>query len=464
MLLVYANYFETSEKLPPGAQKPEPIMGCQAADITAITWKQAGEIKFRLEIASGSSRIVVPHEMAADANEADGIARHFAELRYEMVVAENATDTAGYGIDENSPTVLVEAGNRSWELYLGSKTEIAGSYYLAKKDDKRVFMTPGYIRGDFYKNVEELRDRRWFSEDFGQIRQLSIKMPQSSVELRLGDSYSEWFIDQPASFSADGVAVAELIERLRNLRISNFVTDAPEENADYGFAQPGLVISVTNRDGRTFALEAGETAGPEVYVRRVGERTVHASLNSALNELKRGMNDLRDKYLALPLHDNISEITVADASGSITIERREKRWLIGDQLVSDADIKAFLGSLGKSRIFSFGPLEKLAEHGLQNKDACRYIDIKEPDNRLTLWMGTKQGMNLSIMNSNELMLISAEAEDAFKLLVHRIRREQEARFSTSAQPESAASASNTASSPPLETGTSSDVATGVESP
>ncbi|OGK10998.1 MAG: hypothetical protein A2W80_01285 [Candidatus Riflebacteria bacterium GWC2_50_8] len=424
-LLVYANYFETSDILQPGAQKPEPILGCSAGEITAITWKRPGDESIKLVIASESSKLVLPGELASDKNEADGLLRHFAELKYEMVVAENASDTSGYGIDSDSPTVIIEAGNRSWEIYLGSKSEIGGSYYLAKKDDPRVFIVPGYIRGDFAKSLDDLRDRRWFAEDFGQVDRINITTPESAVELRLGESFSEWFVDQPASYSADGVAVAEIIERLRNLKISRFVDDNPAENEDYGFADPGLVITLSNREGRVFSLETGETAGTETYVRRPGIKPIHASLNSELNELKRNANDLREKYLVMPRHDHISELTVADASASITIERKENQWLIGDQVVADADIKAFLSALGQSRIFSFGKLEKLEEHGLHVKEKCRYIDIKDPDQPLTLWLGVKQGINLSVMDRKELMLISAEVDDALKLLMRRIRSEQQ---------------------------------------
>lgn len=427
ILLVYANFYETGEILAPGAQKPEPIMGCAASEITSIAWKAADEIQFKLSIASESAQIVIPQTLPADSNEAAGLARHFAELKYEMVVAENATDSSIYGIDSDSPTVVVEAGKRSWELHLGNKSEIAGSYYLARKDDPRVFMVPGYIRGDFAKTVDDLRDRRWFAEDFGQITAVTIAMPESTVELRLGDSYSEWFIDSPASYSADGVAVAELIERLRNLRVSNFIADQPDPAIDYGFASPSLMVSVRNRFGETFAIEVGETAGPESYVRKTGQVAVHASLNSVLDELKRTVDDLRDKYLAIPSHDSITEITVADASASITIERKDKRWLIGDQIVADGDIKVFLGSLAKARIFSFGPLKKLEEHGLQDKEQCGYIDIKEADNRFTLWMGTRQGVNLSVMTKDELILMSSEAEDALELLMHRISSVQKER-------------------------------------
>ena len=426
LLLVYANYYETSDILPPGAQKPEPILGCSASEITSITWKRADDESIKLVIASESSKLVLPGELASDKSEADGLVRHFAELRYEMVVAENATDTAGYGIDSDSPTVIIEAGNRSWELYLGSKIEIGGSVYLAKKDDPRVFMVPGYIRGGFAKTLDDLRDRRWFAEGFGQINRISIVTPESAVELRLGESFSEWFIDQPASYSADGVAVAEFVERLRNLRISRFVDDNPAETDDYGFAAPGLVITLGNSEGRVFALETGEISGSESYARRPGTTPIHASLNSDLNELKRNANDLREKYLAMPRHDSISELTITDASASITIERKQEKWLIGDLVVADADIKSFLSALGQSRIFSFGKLEKLEEHGLHVKEKCRLIDIKDPEQPLTLWLGVKQGMNLSVMNRKEIMLISAEVDDALKLFMHRINQGQQA--------------------------------------
>ena len=424
ILLVYANYFEVDVILPPGAQKPEPIIGCTAAEITAITWKRGEDGDIKIAMASDSSRIVAPAEYVSDKNEVESLRRHFAELKYEMVVAENATDTAGYGIDIDSPAVVIEAGNRTAEIYLGKKTEIGGSYYLAKKDDARVFMVPGYIRGDFYKTLDDLRDHRWFGEDLGQIARISITTPESAVELRLGDSFSEWYIDQPASYSADGVAVAEIIERLRNLRISRFVDDEPAGDDDYGFASPGLVLRATNSAGREFAIETGEIAGTETYVRRTGKPSIHAALNSDLNELKRNVNDFRDKYLLLPHVASMTEITVADASATIVIEHREGKWLIGDQVVADADVKAFASSLGQARIFSYGKLEKLEEHGLNVKDLCRYIDIRDSDNRVTPWLGTRQGMNLSAMDRNDLMLISAEVDDALQLFMHRIRKDR----------------------------------------
>ncbi|MBU1108392.1 MAG: DUF4340 domain-containing protein [Candidatus Riflebacteria bacterium] len=424
ILLIYANYFEVDVIIPPGAQKPELIIGCTAAEITSITWKRGPENDIKLVIASDSSRLVAPDNYICDKNEVEGLCKHFAGLRYEMVVAVTATDTAGYGIDSNSPAVVIEVGSRSSELYLGRKTEIGGSYYLAKKDDSRVFMVPGYIHGDFNKTLDDLRERRWFSEDLGQINRISITTPEAAVELRLGDSFSEWYIDQPASYSADGVAVAEIIERMRNLRISRFVDDEPAEDDDYGFASAGLVLHASNRAGVEFAIETGEILGVETFVRKIGKPAIHAMLNSDLNELKRNVNDLRDKYLMVPRVASITEMTVADASASITIERKEDKWLIGDQVVADADVKAFVRSLVQARIVSYGNLEKLDEHGLNDKNNCRYVEIKAPERCLLLWIGTRQGVNLSVMDAHELMIINVELDDALQLLMGRIRKDR----------------------------------------
>ncbi len=56
-------------------------------------------------------------------------------------------------------------------------------------------------------------------------------------------------------------------------------------------------------------------------------------------------------------------------------------------------------------------------------------------------------MNLSVMSRTELMLISAEAEDALKMLMYRIRRDQEARLVTTTESPQAASTTSDSATP-----------------
>lgn len=458
ILMVYANYYETEEILPPGVQKPLPILGCSDKDITAITWKTDPAGDLRVEFNASGSRIVAPAEYRSDKNETDGLLRHFAELKSELIIAENATDTSGYALTASAPTVVIETASQSIQLVLGSKTEVGGSYYLMKKGDPRVFMVPGYIRGAFDKKLADLRDRQFFVDDFGQVTSISYQSAQGDIELRLSDSLTDWRIESPASFPADGVAVAELIQRMRNIRVSRFVEDNPTDAPGYGFASPSLKITATSKDGRVFVLEAGEMSGTDTYVRTAGSQAIHAAATVSVNELRLTVNDLREKHLAVPAIDDLKELTVTDASGSVTIEKKDGSWLVGVQKIAETDLKDFINGLGRSRVNSFGKLEKLEEYGLQSKEKCRQIELVTEKDRTVFWLGKRQGANLSMMTSQELIDISAEVDDAFGEFMNRLRQPPEATKSVVTETAPASGAENL-SEPVME-----ELNTGEEKP
>ncbi len=425
MLLVYANYFETEEKLPPGVQKPVPILGCTDKDIISLTWKNTAEAELKVQYGKEGSRIISPADYPADQGEAEGLLKHFSELRSELIIAENATDTAPYGIDASSPVVLVETATQTVQLTLGSKTEVGGSYYLVRQGDPRVFMVPGYIKGSFAKSLADLRDKRLFSEDFGQASRIVIEDAAGKVELRQNESLSGWEIVAPASYTADGVAVAQMLENLRNLKVSRFVEDKPEDAAGYGFAPYRARILVGNRDNREFAIETGEMSGVDTYVRVMGSEAVHAVLTSELHGVLVDLNGLREKHLDIPALDGLKEMTVADASGSITIERKESGWMVGVQKIAESDVKDFVNSLGRTRVNSFAKPEKLEEYGLKDAEKARSIELAGDRGKLKILVGARKGASLSLLMHDELIDINAEADDAFNQFMNRLRRPPE---------------------------------------
>ena len=425
LLLVYANYFEIEEKLPPGVQKPVPILGCSDQDIVSLTWKNGAEAELKVKYSKEGSRISSPADYPADQGEAEGLLKHFSELKSELIIAENATDTASYGITASSPVVLVETATQTVQLALGAKTEVGGSYYLVRQGDPRVFMVPGYIKGSFAKSLADLRDKRLFSEDFGQVSRIAVEDAEGRVELRQNESLSGWEIVAPASYSADGVAVAQLLENLRNLKVSRFVEDKPEDAAGYGFAPYRAKILVANRDNREFAIETGEMSGVDTYVRVSGSEPVHAVLTSELHGVLVDLNGLREKHLDIPALESLKEIKVADASGSITLERKESGWMVGAQKIADSDVKDFVNSLGRTRVNSFAEPENLEEYGLKDAEKARSIELVSDSEKLKILVGARKGASLSLLVHDELIDINAEADDAFGEFMHRLRRPPE---------------------------------------
>ena len=425
LLLVYANYFEVEEKLPPGVQKPVPIIGCTDKDIVSLTWKNGGEAELKVKYGKEGSRIISPADYPADQGEAEGLLKHFSELKSELIIAGNATDTAPYGINASSPVVLVETATQTVQLLLGSKTEVGGSYYLVRQGDPRVFMVPGYIKGSFAKSLADLRDKRLFTEEFGQVSRIVIEDAEGKVELRQNESLSGWEIVAPAPYTADGVAVAQLLENLRNLKISRFVEDKPEDAAGYGFSPYRARILVANSYNREFAIETGEMSGVETYVRVAGSEPVNAVLTGELHGVMVDLNGLREKHLDIPSLDSLKEMTVADASGSITLERKESGWLVGARKIADSDVKDFVGSLGRTRVNSFASPENLEEYGLKDAGKTGNIELVSNNGKVKILVGDRKGASLSLLMHDELIDINAEADDAFRLFMHRLRRSPE---------------------------------------
>ncbi len=425
ILLVYANYYEIDEILPPGVQKPLSILNCSSSDIVALNWRPGSEDELKVVFNASGSRIIAPGEFRTDGSEAEGLLKHFSELRAELVIAENATDTTVYGIDADSPVVTVETSTQSTQLSLGSKTQVGGSFYLVKKGDSRVFMVPGYISGSFAKTLDDLRDRQFFNEDFGQVVTIKLIADGKVIELKQSESLTEWRIEAPVSLPADGVAVAQMLQNLRNLRVSRFVEDHPTDADGYGFKSPNLKIVATNKDGREFFAEIGEMSGVDTYVRTGGSEAIHAAKTSSINDLRLNLNDLREKHLAVPLMEDATEVTVADASGAITLEKKENGWMVGVEKIAEADVRDFFNSLGRSRVNSFQPQENLDEYGLKDREKCRTVELKGKTAKLMLWLGNRKGASLSLLTENELVDISAELDDAFITFMGRLRRPPE---------------------------------------
>lgn len=420
LLLVYANYYETDEIPEPGMQKPQKLVDIDPDKIETLTWKTGDKETLKLQREDGKFKVVVPGSYDVEKDEVDGIIRHFAELKSEMLVAENASDTAAFGITERSPFVAISGAGKSFDLLLGAKSPVGGSYYVAYKDQAKVFMVPGYIRGDFYKTADNVRNRSAFPEKFGNIKQIKLVANGSKLLVQKRDAI-EWYIEKPTAISANAEAVVGLIQALQNLRISRFVDETPENLAPWGFASPTFSISMTNEAGKVFYLETGEVAGTETYYRTGPDAPIHAILNTDLQNLQKTFNDLRTKLLPEVNYSQLEALRLKDASGTIELSRKADKWLFAGQIMPDADVKAFVDAYENARVDLFLGPDKMNENGLSQPSECPSFEIAAAEGTNLFILGTVEGANLSLLHENEILVVNAELNNAFKTLIARIR-------------------------------------------
>lgn len=420
ILLVYANYYEVEVVLEPGREKPQRLIEADAEMIDSLTWKSGEKDTLKLEKSGKGFKISLPGNYEVDNEEVAGILSHFAELKSEMVVAKNATDTAAFGITDQSPRVVITSANKSWDLLLGSKSPVGGSNYLAFKDKASVYMVPGYIRGDFYKSVDNVRNRTLFPENFGNVVQIEIAEEGSAINLEKKEAI-EWFIEEPVKLSAEAETVVRMIQLVQNLKISRFVEDDNLKAKEYGFASQGLRISLTNASGKTFKLDAGEVAGTETYVSVKGQPAIHAILNSDVQGFLMSVNDLRSKSLVEIEKAKLESIVLKDASGTVELVKTEGKWKFANKIIADNIIKAFRNDYSNVKIREFVSLDQEDSHGFKDLEKCGSFEFKGKDFSHKYLLGTVQGINLSLLKDDEIFVVTAELANSFKDFAQRVR-------------------------------------------
>lgn len=426
ILLVYANYYEVDEVMPPGMQKPREILKLAPDKIDAISWESNGKIQLKLTKKEGKFEIVEPGKFAVETAEIEGIIRHFTELKSELVVVENATDTASFALNENSPQVKIQAGNEIRELKLGAKSPVGGSFYLAVAGDPAVYLVPGYIRGDFYKSIHDLRRRDIFTRSLDNVDRIELGSGAEKIVLNKRDAI-EWYLDEPVNLEADAEVIAGMIQAFQNLRISRFVEDEPKKPEDWGFASPSYRIALRNSSGEIFAIETGEYAGTETYYRQEGKPAIHAILNTDLEKLKKSVNELRTKILPELEPAKLRKISLIEKGKEVVLVKKDKDWEMNGKMVESSLLDRFLGFYDQARVSMFiaSDSEQLKKNGFAAPENCDSFSLVYDDAEQKFVFGTVQGVNLSILHANEILVVKSELQTAFKELLQNLLESQE---------------------------------------
>lgn len=422
LLIIYANEYETEEILSPGEQKSVSILGYKDSELKSLSFGKGREYTLKVEFKGSESKIVSPASYKCDNAEAFGIARHFTELESEHSFTENATDTTVFGINADSPCVKIETASGVAELILGDKVAVGNSLYLKKMGDEAIYIVPAHIKGSFGKTLTDLRDRALYSEDFGNVNEISYTLASESLLLVQNAANGEWLISG-TEYSADHVTVANLINNMRNLRISNFEDGKNINEPKYGLETPHIRIVMKNESGKSYQLKAGSLQGTDTYVSSDDSETplVQTVNTMKVNELMLSLSNFREKSLSLYSISEITEIEVADATGSVKIVKSGSNWLNREAKVNESEVKSLINSFARSNVSDFLPKEDLAEYGLADKEKCSRLVLKSGDKTKTYWFGTNTGLAFFIMDEKEVIRLDSEPAANFNRFIHKLR-------------------------------------------
>jgi hypothetical protein len=258
--------------------------GVEVEQIGLITLATKDGKQVRLERVEGDWKMLAPLTFPADHATAESLASTLATLQHEATIDDPAPP-AEYGL-EDPPKVRFRAGERDYELKVGSRSPVGGNTYVATADAKPVHAVASYRVASLERSLDDLRDKRVMRFEREAVVELRVRWKDGAVRLVRDDQDPEvWRLAEPLAAAADGRAVSKALSDLEFVRASGF-EDAPAAGVRRALERPELSVEIVTRaDGQEgvarLALAAAEA----------GKRYAHGNASDAVYQLPAGALD-----------------------------------------------------------------------------------------------------------------------------------------------------------------------------
>ncbi len=266
---------------------------------------------------------------------------------------------------------------------------------------------------------------------FDKLDTISLTNGGKVLQLQRDASAGLWrIVIPPIQARADNARLDELVGRLRNARVTSFITDDPNADLDsLGLQTPGFQLGLGQATNTVVLLNFGNspTNDPsQIYVQRAGQPTVVTVSKDLLTPWQASVSDFRDPHLV----DALDSVEGVGARGEDTfslVRQGTNSWRVLPLNVP-ADpvlVKGFLATLGSMRIVDYTKdavtPPDLPPYGLANPSRIYFLtnsSVATTNPLVTeLDFGTNRDNKIYVRRPDESSIYAVGADDYVRLPV-----------------------------------------------
>jgi hypothetical protein len=341
--------------------------------------------------------ITRPLNAPADAQKANELVRNLSYLRVQQFVSENPADIHTHHLDDPQTEITVWTGaaetGKTLLLSAPSDPDLTVVYAKLKGADS-IFTLPAHETAKFAFSVNDLRDRRVLVFSQPNVNGIEITRGADKIILaRDHDGPDRWKITAPVAVAADEIRVNNLLNRLDELRVKEFVADVVTDLDQYGLATPAASVTLLDRDNTVIAqLMIGAVHSDQTMrlVKRASEPFVYGVEAALMEWLPNNHLHLRTRQLADITRQQFTRFKLQTPDATVALEKTaDAKWrmLQPEQGVLDHDnLDAMLQVLAGLRAVEFvrEGLDDLEQYGLDAPQFTATAWVGEVPYSLTL--------------------------------------------------------------------------------
>ncbi len=354
-----------------------------------------------------------PRTLEADEGELESLAGKAAEVKFQSILEESATDFAKFGLEQARSGFKISTGDgKEYELFFGDKNPSGNSAYARASGRNEIFLVPSSASDTFDKKLDDLRNRSILRIEQSEVQTLTIKNQKGDIHL-VKDEADRWWIEGKNRIAADSPGIRGILNALSMGTIPEFFDEDPGDYTNAALDKPLIDVSLTyGKDKALKNLRIGSTkagmrkkgtAGKPTGSGTASQDTLYLAEDASrpefffvkqdlVDKLDQSVNDLRDKALASFQRWDVDSILLENSSGHFTFTKESGEWFFGDEK-KKADFDAVNGILDA--------LESDALELIDNPSALSTYGLDKPVVRVILNKEDKVVADCSLGKSTE---------------------------------------------------------------
>jgi hypothetical protein len=356
-IFVFQHWFRPTANVP-GAI----FSGLQPQSVTSVQVIPSGAVEICADRTHNSWLLSKPVSYPAQTAAIETLLAALQKLAPAKISAaelrEHKNYEAEFGLDNPQTSLVIESGDRKWQLHVGNKTAPGDQVYL------RVVGTDGAFVADadwlrlIPRTAADWRSTALVDAGENNFDSIILTNGPKVVQMQRDATNHLWHIVYPLHARADNELITSALQHLQGAGVTQFITDDPKADlSSFGLQPADLDLWLGSGTNFSAAIHAGKnpTNDPSrVFVKREGWNSVATTAGETLSPWHGPVNNFRDPYL-FEMTAPAAEIEV-HGENSFTLQRQGTNgWKIaGEKFPADeASVQQFIETLRSLRVADF---------------------------------------------------------------------------------------------------------------
>ena len=328
VILVPEGILSDAQKAP-SDYRDKTLLAFERKDVKTVEVRSpAGQVVAAAGLKGADEwQLTAPLASAADRDAVSTLLEKLRAAKIKEFVTDTPKSLAEYGLDRPARITLgvgEEASRTTRTLRFGKAMPDKKAVYVQREGEAGILLVDDELWKAIPTSAVAFRDKTVFAYDRGTVERVELESPKGTVALAIQDG--KWRITAPVALRADESATSQVLFKARDLRARDFVAEDAKRLAAYGLDKPQIRLSVWEKGAKEpkTLLLAPAREKDRAYATTLGSVSagVTAVDATALQDLARGVTDLRDRSLAEPFDTkDVTRVTIQRPSVTLTLDR-----------------------------------------------------------------------------------------------------------------------------------------------